>query len=208
MRTITNFITLLEERQKDKLDSESRHYLDFIVGASTRLKALIQGLLHFSRIGKQHVITPVDCNGVVNDVLADMDLIIKESEAIIAAGKLPVIKTSKTEIHQLFQNLIANAIQYRRPGFKPVIDIQAERQPDNGWLFSVSDNGIGIDEAYKDRIFVIFQRLHNQKEYAGTGIGLSTCKKIVELNGGSIWMKSKLGAGSTFYFTFPKSADV
>lgn len=208
LRTITNFLNLLEERQKDKLDPDSRRYLNHVVIAATRLKALVQDLLHFSRIGKQHIIETVDCDKVVRDVLSDMNLVISESGAKVQIGKLPVIKTSKTELHQLFQNLIGNAIQYRKPDTQPEIDIEAVKQPGNGWLFSVRDNGIGIDEVYKDKIFVIFQRLHNQKEYSGTGIGLSTCKKIVELNGGSIWVKSKPGAGSTFYFTYPKSVDV
>ena len=118
---------------------------------------------------------------------------------------MPMIKASKVEMHQLFMNLLANAIKYRKAETIPQIEIKAEKQAGNGWLFSVKDNGIGIEQEYRERIFVIFQRLHNQDEYSGTGIGLATCRKIVELYGGKIWVDSQPDQGSTFYFTFPNN---
>src|SRR6202034_3389988 len=132
-------------------------------------------------------------------VLKDMDLMIKENEAKIIVHTLPSIRASKSEIHQLFQNLINNAIKYRKEDVTPEVEIGAEQE--GGYcLFMVKDNGIGIEKEYYDRIFVIFQRLHNQDKYSGTGIGLATCKKIVEMNGGKIWVKSEPGQGSIFYF--------
>ncbi len=205
LRTITNFVRLLDEKQPANSDSTSRRYMNHVVNASNRMKALIRDMLYFSRIGKHHENKLVNCEKVLHDVLQDMDLLIKEKHAQIKAGFLPMVKSSETEIQQLFHNLINNAIKFHKPGVEPVIEIEAKKQINNTWLFSVKDNGIGIDEKYKDKIFVIFQRLHNQNEYPGTGIGLATCKKIVELNGGKIWVESQPEKGSVFYFTFPES---
>ncbi|MCW3127705.1 MAG: multi-sensor signal transduction histidine kinase [Bacteroidetes bacterium] len=202
LRTITNFVTMLEEKHEGNLDIDSVKYMDYIVNAAERMKALIRDLLMFSRIGRNHMAEKIDCNEVVNEVLADMHPLIRETGASITVGFLPVIHASRTEIQQLFLNLLTNAIKYRRPDTAPEIKIGSEASGGQ-WLFSVSDNGIGIDKEYYDRIFIIFQRLHNQDKYAGTGIGLSTSRKIVELNGGKIWVESQPGLGSTFYFTFP-----
>jgi PAS domain S-box-containing protein len=202
LRTITNFVTMLDEKEQGRLDRDSAKYMDYIVHASERMKALIRDLLMFSRVGKNHVTENMDCKTLLGTVLTDLHAMIKENNADITVGFLPVIKASTVEIHELFSNLIANAIKYRKPNNAPKVEIKAVESNGN-WLFSVTDNGIGIDPEYKERIFVIFQRLHNQDMYSGTGIGLATCRKIVELNGGKIWVESQPGQGSTFYFTYP-----
>ena len=167
------------------------------------MKVLIKDLLLYSRLGRQHVVELVDFNDVLLSVLVDMNLLIKENNAVVKATHLPVLPMGKTEVKLLFQNLLGNAIKYRKKDVTPVVEINAEKQSNGTWLFAVKDNGIGIEEQFKERIFIIFQRLHNQDEYSGTGIGLATCKKVVELNGGTIWVESKPGIGSIFYFTFP-----
>lgn len=202
LRTITNFVTMLGEIRKNDSDPEATRYMDYISGAAERMKSLIKDLLMFSRVGKNHVTEKVDCQEVIGAVLTDIYPLIMESQARISVGFLPVIQASKTEIHQLFVNLLTNAIKYRRPDVIPEIHIEAVAQ-NNVWLFCVRDNGIGIEKEYYERIFVIFQRLHNQDKYAGTGIGLPTCKKIVELNGGKIWVDSEPGIGSSFFFILP-----
>ena len=200
LRTITNFVGLLEHKQKENPDRDSRIYMDFVMKASIRMKVLIKELLFYSRIGRDRVLDTVDCREVAEHVLLDMQMLIKDNNAKIDIGKLPVIHASRTEMHQLFQNLISNAIKYRRENVDLEISIGAMEQ--NGeWLFWIKDNGIGIESRYRDRIFVIFQRLHNMQEYSGTGIGLATCKKIVEMYNGKIWMESQPGEGSIFYFT-------
>jgi light-regulated signal transduction histidine kinase (bacteriophytochrome) len=142
----------------------------------------------------------VNCNEVLDDVLADLSVNINETNTTIFREKLPELRGYPTELKQLFQNIVSNSIKFRKPGTDPQIQISAAR--DNGhWQFAVADNGIGMEEADTERIFVIFQRLHTRTEYEGSGIGLSFCKKIVELHGGNIWVKSKPGEGSTFFFT-------
>jgi signal transduction histidine kinase len=206
LRTITNFAGLLEEKQKDNLDPASRKYMTYVVNAAARLKRLISDLLLFSRIGKQHEVERVNMRELLDEVMMDMSLLIKENNAEIRVKDLPVLQqSSKVEIKLLFQNLLGNAIKYRQANVGPIIQVGAEKSAKNGWVFSVSDNGIGIEEEFKEKIFVIFQRLHNENEYSGTGIGLATCKKIVEINGGKIWVESQPSRGSTFYFTLPNS---
>jgi PAS domain S-box-containing protein len=202
LRTITNFVNMLEEKQAGKLDKDAAQYMDFIVHAAERMKSLIRDLLMFSRVGRNHQTERIDCNLLVSTVVADIEDIIRDNEARITIGTLPYIKAGKSEIQELFLNLLTNAIKYRKENIPPRVEIKAVKSGAD-WLFSVKDNGIGIDPEYSDRIFIIFQRLHNQNKYAGTGIGLATCKKIVELNGGKIWVESEPGQGSTFYFTFP-----
>ena len=202
LRTITSYVSLLEEEQKGHLNQDSVKYMEFVVTAADRMKVLIKDLLMFSRVGKKHLIEKIDCNEIIYHVMADIDSIVTETHAKVTSGHLPMLRASRIEIHQLFLNLVTNAIKYSKPGVPPEIRIEAVRLNGN-WQFSVADNGIGIDKEYFERIFIIFQRLHNQDQYSGTGIGLATCKKIVELNGGTIWVESEPGRGSTFYFTFP-----
>lgn len=164
------------------------------------MKTLITDLLEYSRIGRGKELVPVDCNEIINTVIADLNTAIQESNVEIRTEKLPVVKGYTTEMKQLFQNLIVNAIKFRKKEERSEIHISSE--PINGgWEFRVQDNGIGIDEQHNERIFAIFQRLHTRSEYEGSGIGLSHCKKIVELHGGKIWVRSRTGAGSTFHFT-------
>jgi two-component system, sensor histidine kinase len=203
LRTITNYTGLLEAKQKEHLDDESRKYMQYVVQGAHRMKQLIKDLLHYSRIGKNHeTMEQVNFNETLDEVIADMDALIKENNAAIKKGQLPVLNANKIEIKLLLQNLLSNAIKYRQPNITPHVEFNAVKLKNGSWLFSVKDNGIGIADEFKEKIFIIFQRLHNENEYPGTGIGLATCKKIVELNQGDIWVESKLGEGSIFYFTF------
>jgi signal transduction histidine kinase len=200
LRTISGFVELFQKKYKGNLDDNADKYLDYILSSSTRMKVLITDLLEYSRIGRNKEIESVDCNKVLLDVLLDLDAAIKETKADIRSDHLPVIPGFAMEIKQLFQNLIFNAIKFRKNGVNPRITIAAHRERDY-CQFSVEDNGIGIAKEHHERIFIIFQRLHNRNEYAGSGIGLSHCKKIVELHKGRIWLESELGKGTTFYFT-------
>jgi PAS domain S-box-containing protein len=200
LRTVTSFTDLFKKQYKDKIDDMGQKYLYFIQQGTERMKTLITDLLDYSRIGRGKEVKPVDCNEIINTVIADLHTAIEESKVEIKTEKLPVISGYKTEVKQLFQNLVVNAIKFRKKEVSPKIYISSE--PINGgWEFKVQDNGIGIDEQFSERIFAIFQRLHTRNEYEGSGIGLSHCKKIVELHGGKIWVKSKPGEGSTFHFT-------
>jgi light-regulated signal transduction histidine kinase (bacteriophytochrome) len=166
------------------------------------MQLLVKGLLDFSRIGKEKEMSTVNCNTIVDKVIQDLDFSIANSKAIILVDALPTIKAYSVELRLLFQNLISNAIKFRSKDKAPVIEVKAEKQ-EEGYLFSVRDNGIGIDAPDFDKIFVIFKRLHNRNDYEGTGIGLSHCKKIIEMHGGTIWLESELGKGTVFYFVIP-----
>ena len=200
LRTTSAFTELLLNQYHGRLDQKADQYLVFISQSIDRMKALIKDLLDYSRIGKKREWEKVDCNCVLNDVLADLDVAIKETQTIIQSGPLPVIKGYPTEIKQLFQNLVVNAIKFRKKDTAPEIKITA-KDAEGNWEFWVSDNGIGIEAEHQERIFIIFQRLHTRNQYEGSGIGLAHCKKIVELHGGKLWVESKPGEGSTFYFT-------
>jgi signal transduction histidine kinase len=202
LKTISNFVVLLQKQYKGKLGETADEYLDFIDEGTTRMQLLVKDLLDYSRIGNDKKLIKIDCGREVQNVLKDMSINISENNAKIYAAPLPVID-GFFEIQYLFLNLISNAIKYRKMDVDPIISISAEDQG-NEWLFAVKDNGIGIEEVYHQRIFTIFQKLHSNAEYSGTGIGLTHCKKIVELHRGKIWVKSEPGMGSTFYFTIPK----
>ena len=161
---------------------------------------LVKGLLFYSRLGKARKLEHVDCNELVKNVIDDLGLMIAESKAEIKVGKLPTLNAYPVELTQLFQNLIINAIKFRKADMPLEINISAKKKYDK-WTFAVTDNGIGIEDKNREKIFVIFQRLHDRHEYNGTGIGLAYCKKIAELHNGSIWVESTYGKGSTFYFT-------
>ncbi len=200
LRTTSSFVDLFKKKYIGKLDEEADTMLNYIVQSSDRMKVLIKDLLDYSRIGRKTDIQPVDCNIILKEVLADLNKNIQETKTEIKTGKLPLINGYPTELKLIFQNLITNAIKFRKKDIAPIINIFAEKKG-GYWQFSVEDNGIGIEEKHKDRIFVIFQRLHNRTEYDGSGIGLAHCKKIAELHGGKIWVESKPGEGSTFHFT-------
>jgi PAS domain S-box-containing protein len=203
LRMIASYVELLEEDYADKLDADAKEFIQYAVEGATRMQAMIQALLEYSRVGTRgKPLEPTDCGEVLDRVLRDLQLSIEENEAVVTHDSLPTIPIDDMQIGQLFQNLISNAIKFRNEE-PPHVQITAKEQGEN-WLLSVHDNGIGIDPEYQDRIFVIFQRLHEREEYPGTGIGLSVCKKIVERHGGKIWVESEVGKGSIFHFTIPK----
>ncbi len=206
LRTIINYVGLFRKRYIEKLDPNSDEFLNFISEATKRMQTLIKDLLDYSRIGVEKNIIEIDCNKLLGLVLTDMSITIENTKCQIKWEVLPVIYGYQ-ELRSLFQNLISNAIKYRKKDIPCLISISA-KGTEKEWLFSFKDNGIGIDPKYHERVFIIFQKLHSQKEYEGTGIGLTQCKKIVELHGGKIWLESELGKGSTFYFTIPKTIQL
>jgi PAS domain S-box-containing protein len=204
LRTTSSFVDLLRQQYKGKLDERADKYLHYITESSDRMKVLITDLLDYSRIGNKKELKEVDCNTLLHEVLQDLGAVIKETGANIEVGSLPVISGYQTEMKQLFQNLVVNAIKFREKNTIPRISISADKD-DVYWNFTVRDNGIGIEEDHKDRIFVIFQRLHTRTEYEGSGIGLAHCKKIVGLHGGEIWVESVPGEGASFHFKIPQT---
>ena len=204
LRTLTTFTKLLEEEYAGKLDEDGSRYIGFIYDSASRMRELVKGLLDYSLLGKKSVLMKADCNAIVGEVLADLEGIIGGTEANIVVNQLPTLNCYTTEIRLLFQNLIINALKFQHKTNLPQIKISAENLVKE-WLFKIEDNGIGIDDRYKDKIFVIFKRLHNRSEYQGAGIGLAHCKKIVELHGGKIWVDSTPDVGSVFNFTIPKT---
>jgi PAS domain S-box-containing protein len=199
LRMVTSYVQLLEKRYKDKLDQDANEFIAFAVDGSNRMRTLIQSLLEYSRVNKLKPFAEMDVNNVLEVVLHDLRDVISANNATINIEPLPKIVGDNILIGQLFQNLISNAIKFKGTE-PPVINISAKKEED-GFLFKVQDNGIGIESEYSKKIFVIFQRLHTKDKYPGTGIGLAICKKIVERHGGEIWMESSIGKGSTFYFT-------
>lgn len=200
LRTTTSFINLLQKQYAGVLDDKAGKYFIYITEAAKRMDTLIKDLLDYSRIGRKSERQQVDCNEVLAEVIADLHSAICDSNAVITCGPLPVINGYHTEMKQLFQNLVINAIKFRKKDTTPRINISA-RKTGHHWEFQIADNGIGIEKQHTEKIFVIFQRLHNRNEYPGSGIGLSHCKKIVELHKGEIWVNSIPGTGSTFHFT-------
>jgi PAS domain S-box-containing protein len=204
LRTTTGFVDLLRKRYYGQLDSNADQYLDYITQSSDRMKVLIHNLLDYSRLGKEKELVTLCCNDLLQDVLHDLDQSIRETNAVIHAESLPQVAGYKTEMKQLFQNLLSNSIKFRKKDSTPVITVSAVNNNGN-WIFSFKDNGIGINPAFHERIFVLFQRLHKRSDYEGTGIGLAYCKKIVELHGGKIWVESVPDEGCTFFFTISET---
>lgn len=200
LRTTSSFVELIQKQYHGKLDDKADKYLTYIQQSSDRMKVLIKDLLDYSRIGKADSQVKVDCNIVLEETLADLTVVIGETGAEITSDPLPVITGYPTEMKQLFQNLLTNAIKFRKKEVTPRITIAVKKNK-NAWEFSFKDNGIGIDKKHSDRIFIIFQRLHSRNEYQGSGIGLAHCKKIVELHGGRIWIDSIPDEGTKFLFT-------
>lgn len=201
LRTIEGYANLLAKRYKGRLDKDADEFIDYILDGIGRMLLLIQGVLTHSGIGSTDLkpVEMVDVREVIHTVERNLSLSIQESKATIRYSDLPTVVANKSELLQLFQNLIGNAIKYRGD-IAPVIKISAEENV-HEWVFSVEDNGIGIDPQYSDKIFDMFSRLHGKTQYAGTGIGLAICKKIVETHGGRIWVQSEPGRGSIFLFT-------
>lgn len=200
LRTMTSLVELFKTEYGENMDETEAQYLDFISDAATRMQHLTKALLDYSRIGRDKHTEITDCNKLVAEVLSDLQTLLHEKLAHVAVAPLPVLLVYPVELKLLFQNLISNAVKFQAPDSIPMISIEAEKQ-DAGWLFSVKDNGIGIPPEYREKIFVIFQRLHSRTHYEGTGIGLAHCTKIAALHNGTIWVESAVGAGSTFYFT-------
>lgn len=202
LRMVIGYMGLLEKRYTGKLGPEANEFIGFAVDGAKRMQALINDLLVYSRTGTQgKEAQEVDSNAVLGRTLETLNITIQENNARVTHDQLPLVRAEGTQLGQLFQNLIGNALKYRN-GAAPEIHIGCQRAG-NYWEFSVRDNGIGIDPQFAQKIFVIFQRLHTKETYPGTGIGLAVCKKIVERHGGRIWVESKPQEGSTFYFTLP-----
>src|SRR5690606_4647493 len=190
LRMVTSFLQLLERRYTDELDDTARQYIEFAVDGARRMQALIKDLLAYSRVGTHGKgFAPVDMDGVLETALRDLGPALEDVGGRVEAGDLPTVRGDATQLHQLFLNLIGNAVKFRRPDVPPVLRIEAaptEVAGRPGWRVTVADNGIGIEPQYADRVFQVFQRLHTREEYEGTGIGLAICKKIVERHGGEI----------------------
>jgi len=202
LRSVTNFVQLLASRYGGRLDADADDFIRFTVEGTTRMARLIDDLLEFSRAGRaDKPMEPTDCREVLAKVRSNLAVAIKESGAVVRHDGLPTVRGNPTQLTQLFQNLIGNAVKFRGAD-PPEIRLFAERRGDE-WLFSVSDNGIGIAPEYSDRVFVIFQRLHGRNTYSGTGMGLAICKRIVTRHGGRIWVEPRPGGGSIFRFTLP-----
>jgi PAS domain S-box-containing protein len=203
LRAVAGTVQLLQKRYGGQLDERADEFIRHAVEGAARMQTLINDLLAYSRVGTRgQPFQPVDCAGVLADALTNLTVAIRESGAVITYNNLPTVVADQTQLAQLFQNLIGNAIKFRS-SHVPDIQIGAERR-EGEWLFAVADNGIGLEAEYYERIFGVFQRLHTRREYSGTGIGLALCKKIVERHGGRIWVESQPGQGSTFYFTLPE----
>jgi len=202
LRTVSSFVQLLERRYKGKLDADADEFISYAVEGARRMQSLIKDLLQYSRIGTQgNPFEPTDMETVYNQVISSLKTSIEETGALISHDPLPTLQADPSQLAQLLQNLIGNGLKFRSQE-NPAIHISAKACTGE-WLFSVKDNGIGIDREYSERIFQIFQRLHSKEEYPGTGIGLAICRRIIEQHGGKIWVKSVPGKGATFYFTVP-----
>lgn len=205
LRMVSGFTQLLERKYKDNLDDKAKEYIHFANDGAVRMQGLIEALLQYSRVGKKEAaLEEVDLNDVMAQVRTNLDVLIKETRPDIKFPQLPVLRVNRTQMIQLFQNLIANALKFRQQDQPPVVEISCEIKNEY-WQFSVKDNGIGFDPKFSEKVFVIFQRLHPAKKYPGTGIGLSLCKKIVENHKGKIWVESEPGKGSTFHFIILQS---
>jgi PAS domain S-box-containing protein len=202
LRAVNSYAQLIARKYQGNLDAKADKYIGYIMEGAVRMQQLINDLLEFSRVGTRgKELEPTDCEKVLGQVLNNLKVAIAESNAVVTHDPLPRVIGDETQLLQLFQNLLSNAIKFHRSE-PPQVHVKAQQQ-DNEWLFSISDNGIGMEPEYFERIFMIFQRLHSRSEYPGTGIGLAICKKIVERHGGHMWVDSTPGVGTTFYFTFP-----
>jgi light-regulated signal transduction histidine kinase (bacteriophytochrome) len=203
LQVIKGFLMLFEKRYKDKLDEKANEIIRFAVDGAKRMQELIKDLLEYSQVGNRgKEFKPADCSLILNKAISNLKVSIEESGAVVTHDTLPTVMADTIQLSSLFQNLIGNAIKFHGSE-APRVHISALRKGDE-WLFSVRDNGIGIDPKFADKIFDVFQRLHSSEEYPGTGIGLAICKKIVEHHGGRIWVESEPGKGATFYFTIPE----
>lgn len=203
LRAVAGFMQLFRQRYQGRIDARADEYIQHAVEGAKRMRSLIDDLLLYSRVGTRgKPFRPTDCEPVLDSALANLAVAMRESGAVVTRDPLPTVMADETQLTQVFQNLIGNAIKFRKEG-APVIHVGAARWPGGQWELTVRDNGIGIDPQYFERIFRVFQRLHTRAEYPGTGVGLAICKKVVERHGGHIWLESALAHGCTFHFTLP-----
>lgn len=202
LRTISSFSQILHKKYKDKIDTDANTYIDFIINGTTNVQNMLDDLLAYSRITPSRTFfTEVDLKSIVDNVIKRLSSIIQDKKANVEYSELPVIQFDQYQMKELFYHLLLNSLTYTSAN-PPFIQIRASKT-ESEWIFSITDNGIGIEKEFYDRIFIMFQRLHTREEFAGTGMGLAICKKIVELNGGRIWLDSEPNTGSTFYFSLP-----
>lgn len=202
IRTVNQIAGLLDKEYSPQLNEKGIKYLKFLDQASNRMRDLVTALHDYARLGNKSELEFVDCNELLAAVKEDLAMAIQESKAQIFYDELPQLYGYKTDLYHLFQNLMTNALKFRKAGVAPQVHISAERRP-NDWKFSVQDNGIGMEEEHSEKVFGLFQRLHARNQFAGTGVGLTYCRKIVRRHGGEIWVESTLNVGSTFFFTIP-----
>jgi len=203
LRMVASYTQLLAKRYKGRLDSDADEFIAFAVDGCNRMQGLIQDLLSYSRAGTDgKLLCEVSAEDALEQALTNLRITIEQSSAVVSHDSLPTIKTNETQLTQVFQNLVGNAIKYHSAEV-PRVHVSATNNGGNEWIFSVRDNGLGIAPQYFERIFVLFQRLHGRNEFEGTGIGLAICKKILERLGGRIWVESESEKGSTFYFALP-----
>jgi light-regulated signal transduction histidine kinase (bacteriophytochrome) len=207
LRMVSSYTQLLGVRYKGRLDSDADEFITFAVDGCNRMQGLIQDLLAYSRAGNNgKALREISGEDALQAALTNLHAAMEQSGAVVTHDSLPVIKIDETQLTQIFQNLVGNAIKYRRAE-SPQVHISASKNRGNEWIFSVRDNGLGIDPQYFDRIFVLFQRLHGRDEFEGTGIGLAICKKLLERMGGRIWVESQPEKGSTFCFALPEMKE-
>ncbi len=203
LRMVVSYVQLLERKYKGHIDEQADRYIRYAVDGAKRMQRLINDLLAYSRVRRgDSEPAAVSCAALVDAAVESLGAALQESGGEVVRGDLPVVRGDASQLGQVFQNLVGNALKFRRPGHPPRVVVRAER--DGGmWRFAVQDNGIGIAPEFTERVFVVFQRLHTREEYEGTGIGLAIAKRIVERHGGRMWVESTLGEGSTFHFTLP-----
>ncbi|HWT83276.1 MAG TPA: ATP-binding protein, partial [Candidatus Methylomirabilis sp.] len=203
LRMVSSFTQLLASRYQDRLDQQAKEFIAFAVDGATRMQRLIQDLLAYSRVTKRGAdLAPTDAQAALREALTNLQTAIHEGGAVVTYDALPMVLADATQLTQVFQNLVGNAIKFHGDA-PPRVRVSATLDGDD-WVFAVADNGIGIDPQYFDRIFVIFQRLHPRERYPGTGIGLPLCQRIVQRHGGRLWVESTPGQGATFYFTLKR----
>jgi len=207
LRTVTSYLQLLQRRYQGRLDADADEFIGYAVDGATRMKRLINDLLLYARVDNpRKEMAPASCEDALAQALNNLRATIEEAGAVVTHDPLPAVLSDESQIAQLFQNLIGNAIKFCKDA-SPIVHISAAPNPEGDILFAVHDNGIGIDPQYYERIFAICRRLHGNNDYPGTGIGLSVCQKIVQRHGGRIWVESQPGQGATFYFTLPGLVD-
>ncbi|AXT63341.1 PAS domain-containing sensor histidine kinase [Aquimarina sp. AD10] len=200
LKSISSLTTMITDEYRDHLNEEIKNSFTFLHESTSRMKNLISALLDYGRLGRHLELKQINCNTLIREVIDDFSTIIKDFQIEFKIGDLPIIYGYRTELKVLFENLISNAIKFRKKHVPTIIEISAQKQLDT-WFFSIKDNGIGMNMKFINKIFTIFQQLNSKEEYSGTGIGLSHCKKIVEIHDGDIWVESVPGRGSSFYFT-------